>query len=195
MPYPMAHLAAARLFLAPRKIADPGAFYLGSVAPDAYRWGKAKKDLADRRRAHLADGEKIGPRFRDTEFGMGYALHLLVDLYWEDAVLNPFLRARPYGDYAGDMGVLDLILYARLNAEETILPQLAATEVRGMDGLVTPEQVDAERALTLSWYREHMRLAGEPLRGPFSIDDLLSAVDEAARVSARKWTDLFENRS
>ncbi len=194
----MTHLAAARGFVEPLAIAEPAAFYLGSVAPDAYHWLRPEKSLADRARAHFTGGgdprERIRERFAGapTDFEAGYALHLLVDLFWDEAVLQPFLRDGTYAVYAHDMGVLDVHFYLRADAEEVIFPLLAAAEPRGLDDLISPEQVRRERDLTVAWYREKIALADERLRGPFSLSSLLAAADEAARFAARAWT-LFRN--
>lgn len=192
----MAHLAVARRLLPDLTVNDPGAFYLGSVAPDAYHWLKEEKRLSDRFRAHLSDGgdarERIRARFGGarTDFEAGYALHLLVDLYWDGAVLQPFLRGHPYAVYTHDMGVLDITLYVREDAEKAVFPQLAAAEPRGLDDLIFPEQAKLERDLTLAWYRERTFLKDEPLNGPFSLTELTGALDGAARFSAREWMGL-----
>lgn len=199
MPYPMAHLAVAHGLLSSLRKDDPGALYLGSVAPDAYRWLRPEKSVPDRLRAHLSDAgdplEEIGRRFRGVraEFEIGYALHLLVDLYWDGAVLRPFLKSHSYPVYARDMRVLDVNLYLEARAEETIFPLLAAAEPRGLDDLVTAEQVKLERDLTLAWYRERVASAGEPLLGPLSLSQLTDAADGAARFAAREWANLAAN--
>lgn len=199
MPYPMTHLAVARGFVEPISIAEPAAFYLGSVAPDAYHWMRSEKSLAARARAHFTDSGDPRGRIRErfagapTDFESGYALHLLVDLFWDEAVLQPFLRDGTYAGYAHDMGVLDVLFYLRTGAEEAIFPLLAAAEPQGLDDLISPEQAKRERDLTVTWYREKIALADENLRGKFSMTSLLDAADGAARFAACEWTELFRN--
>lgn len=193
----MTHLAIARRLLSTYEIGDPAQFYLGSVAPDAYHWLRPKKRVEERALSHLSGKEgtreRIASRFRGPcdDFEIGYGLHLLVDLYWETAVLLPFLRSLPNCVYAHDMCVLDVYLYDREGAETAIFPHLAMAAARGFDDLISSEQAKLERDLTLTWYRSHRTFKDEPLQGAFPLGALVDAADAAECYAAREWAHLF----
>ncbi len=108
-------------------------------------------------------------------------------------MLQPYLRYGTYAVYAHDMGVLDIQLYLREEAEETIFPFLASADPEGLDNLIAPEQAKLERDLTVTWYCENLKRADEALRGPFSPTVLFDTVDEAVRYAANEWEILFIN--
>lgn len=115
MPTPMIHLCVANRLLNHLAVGDPGAYYLGSIAPDGIhtREGRAPREVKeDKLRSHLGarggrlrDGESVDGFVADAvafmrrrdgspdrDFFVGYGVHLLTDIPWFTQVYEPFTR-------------------------------------------------------------------------------------------------------
>lgn len=177
MPLPMVHLAVADLlvqngFLMPE---DPSAYYLGSIAPDAIHMREnPQKDAKQISHLNARDPENIGniaafirdfPRYEaggaSYDFLLGYAVHLLTDVYWKEGFFNGFCSRyeadpQPAQDrsaaYYNDTDVADISLYNTLPRRKELWALLRAARGCDLPGLVSGEEVDRWNARTLDWY-------------------------------------------
>lgn len=106
MPYTNVHLRVAKAILeSGLSVRDRTAFYAGSIAPDAIHLkpGFVPQDKADMHlvcrwakgidknewRANVLRAKKL---FEGTDFGIGYALHLLTDVRWAERLDLTFIE-------------------------------------------------------------------------------------------------------
>lgn len=177
MPLPMVHISVAAL-LEQRGIvtvSDRGAYYLGSIAPDAIHM---RKDPAPDAKiiSHLnaRSPEKIGraaefrAAFPDYEAGgvshdflQGYLVHVLTDIYWKQEFYDGFVeryRADPAPvqeertAYYNDTDVADIRLYHTLPERKEIWALLEKAKGCTLEGLITGEEADLWNVRTLAWY-------------------------------------------
>lgn len=197
MAYPMTHLCIAWDLAPNLPVQDVGAFLLGTLAPDAYRHGKAEKSLSDRAASHLSDPDtslwmtRITERFRGAgamehaDFQLDYCLHLIVDVFWQEAIILPLAKKNlledtwSYQEYAHDMAIFDVKLYHDADCEAHLWPYLRVAEPIGLDDMISAEQVSTERDLTLTWYARHTDLLTERLKA-LSADELRENMKLAA---------------
>lgn len=110
MPFPMIHMEVARLVKAKCGIGNTAQYYLGTIAPDAVHI-RAGMSGEDKKAAHLCtDGAAWGEvtdnagwrdnvldflrtnTAGDRDFLLGYCVHILTDIYWNEKVYMPFKR-------------------------------------------------------------------------------------------------------
>ncbi len=114
MPYSMLHLLAGQRLLSELPVADAGLFLLGSVAPDAVHfhpgyesalkcashfvpdgvaWGDCREEANPVWLANVRDFLRRPPAGAPRDFLLGYAAHVIEDVYNNRAVWTP-LRHR-----------------------------------------------------------------------------------------------------
>jgi len=173
----MVHLATADLLvqngdLSPR---DLPAYYLGSIAPDAIHMREnPAKDAKQISHLHARNPENIGriaaflkdfPRYEaegvSHDYLLGYAVHLLTDVYWElgfSAGFRQRYAADPqpvqdcFAAYYNDTDVADISLYNTLPRREVLWELLKKARGYDLPGLVSGEEADKWNARTLGWY-------------------------------------------
>ena len=171
MPFPMVHYYIAHELTIDVKINDLKQFYLGILATDAYNQNNGIS--SNRNTSHLFvddpnDWEKnvLGfmekYKFIDKKwYFIGYGVHILTDIYWEDMIYRPFRQNYQLKDtslaasrkaYITDMTMIDLWLYRNCKFKEDIWAYLSEGECLDVENLITKEQIILERDFTLKWY-------------------------------------------
>ncbi len=174
MPLPMVHLHVAKAVSGVTNPTDMAAYYLGSLAPDAFH-SRTNKQLEDRSITHLYNNNKdiwlknVLDFMRNNNSGidnsylLGYSIHLLTDIIWEtdefSLVWSRYKAATETAEdqhkaYMADMCVYDMHLYnSPLRIE--IWPLLEKAKAIGIEGLVTSDEVEIDRLKTLTWYEKN----------------------------------------
>jgi hypothetical protein len=115
MPFPMVHFIIAHGLEINKKIIDFSQYYIGILAPDAYTHRKTYSFI-DRNASHLFADDLVCWQNNVLNFVekhkynnhkclyLGYAIHILTDIFWEDMIYKPFR-----------------FLYAQKNKKEKVL--------------------------------------------------------------------------
>lgn len=92
----MVHPAVAVRVKDKLKIEDDGAFYLGSIAPDAIHMREGAS-AEDKFRSHIGmrgnlfeNEQNVRALMGRSDFLTGYAVHLVTDMYWSHEVGTAF---------------------------------------------------------------------------------------------------------
>ena len=177
MPLPMVHLAAAGKLLQ-SGLAEPEdipGYYLGSIAPDGVHVRK-NAGPKEKQRSHLdaRKPEKIAnisrfltdfPRYEalgvSRSYLLGYAVHVLTDLYWLEEIFGPF-RASYQADpdpvlvqsaaYYNDTVAADVWLYRTLPEREEIWKHLSRARGCDLPGLLSAKEAERWGEQTIAWY-------------------------------------------
>lgn len=176
MAYPMTHLYVAQSMLMEFDIEDGGMFLLGSIAPDAVHFrscfkgagqaeiGAAKKithlcPKSDEKWGQVTDNlgweksvEDFLERGQKDSFRMGYAVHVLTDIYTNKTIWHRYRTNHPQeaskgysGGYYDDLRSIDKMLKKNLEYSEPIHTKLLAAIPVGIDDLVSSDEVLAIR--------------------------------------------------
>ena len=206
MPFPMVHFYVAHDPVIIKKATDFSQFYLGILAPDAYR-SRIDYTLADRGASHLAADDiehwqkNILDFYEKFKYGnqkcfcLGYCIHILTDIYWDSMIFQPFLAALSKDEkasslnqrqaYMSDMTMIDLYLYRNCGFKKDLWDYLVHGESFDVLGLVTAAEINAERDLTLVWYD---RKKDHPVDGLkyITIDQVMDFLDNSANEISRR---------
>ena len=172
MPLPMVHLSTAVKINTLQGLKSPE-FYLGSISPDAVhmRSGFVREDKV---RSHcnarvltaideldslcVMIEKSVG---KEREFLLGYLVHILTDLFWEDTILKTH-RERYEADpapiqdkrmaYYNDTDQLDFAFYKKENWRTEIWEMLASAKDFAVEDAVNTNEVSAWKHRTLNWY-------------------------------------------
>ncbi|MCM3783035.1 hypothetical protein M3231_08600 [Neobacillus mesonae] len=172
MPWPMVHLTIAHLVKQGR---PSPSFVLGSIAPNAFR---VRHDANEQMKwaSHLCPADGVLPRVKDiqlfhtahtdrnlgesySEFLLGYAAHLYVDVRWAETVykgienyVQRIIIYRWYSQmrsfqrlYQRDVLQLEYILMDMHPETKDLLEALEAAPALPMGALVTMDEVDDYR--------------------------------------------------
>lgn len=175
MPFPMVHLFVAHDLAITEKIDNLSQFYLGILAPDSY-YHRKDYSFEDRKISHLTVDDInrwqdnticfIEQHKHDPQkwFYIGYGVHILTDIYWDDIIYKPFLHSysqskeashsNPRQLYRSDMTMIDLWLYRTCEFKNDVWLYLSQGKGIDIQGLVTSSEIDNERDSTLIWYDE-----------------------------------------
>ncbi len=168
MPLPMVHLAVAVRVKDKLKIEDDGAFYLGSIAPDAIHMREGAS-TEDKFRSHMGMRGNLFENERNakaligrSDFLTGYAVHLVTDMYWSREVGTAFkarFRARfPDADHApayyNDTDLADLALYRSEPWVPEVYAALESARGEAADDLLSAEEVEKWRLRQLHWFEQ-----------------------------------------
>ena len=175
MPAPMIHLTVAHELAITEKLNDFPQFYLGVLAPDSFH-SRKENYFENRKTSHLTADDKFACqdniiKFMEQHkynsqkwFYIGYGVHLLTDIYWEEMIYNPFLLAysknkdtsysNPHDAYTADLPMLDLWMYRNCEYKDDLWKYIFQGHSFDVEGLVTAAEIDIERDYTLAWYDE-----------------------------------------
>ena len=190
MPLPMTHLSVAnRLIEIGLQIKDESQFYLGAISPDAIHM-RPNADRAAKNVTHLIPEGKRVIEWYDTDeaecikriiefvasnksttnpdFLMGYAVHILTDMYWTTWVYQKFVveyqksdavyqkSAAPPQDqqkaYYEDTDIVDYIQYTIAPWREDVWQLLQNTEYSNFLNLLSADEIKKWNERTLNWY-------------------------------------------
>lgn len=207
VPYALVHLAIALRAQAPQEPSP--AYLLGCLAPDAIH-ARPGADRALKRHTHLLDraGEwpaplqawlvDLGP-LGDVQRDLvrGYATHLLSDRLWAATVVAEFRASAPPGLeeaalarlYYGEMDALEGALYRALPWRPAVAAALMAAPVEPIPGLISAQELDEWREITLERWPQMAARPATPLH--YACETRVWAyVEEAAtlvRQAAHTW--------
>lgn len=172
MPLPMVHLSTAVKINTLQGYKSPE-FYLGSISPDAVhmRTGFVRDDKT---RSHcnarvLAAIDELDTLCimiekcvgKEREFQLGYLVHILTDLFWEDTMLKTYWERyeadpSPIQDkkmgYYNDTDQLDFAFYEQESWRQEVWEMLAQAEAFAVKEAVSKDEVTAWKRRTLNWY-------------------------------------------
>ncbi len=176
MPLPMVHFKTAYVVLSNNAAIgiDQPQYYIGSLAPDGVH-SRINYTFLDRSRSHLESKDTL-QWFENVDhfllnyknssgfsFYLGYAVHIMTDILWQEKVLNRFHQAYQriqnpeFSDvrqaYINEMCFLDIQIY---HAEKTFRNKiwnfLKQANGIGIQPLVSDVEIEKEKELTLWWY-------------------------------------------
>ena len=170
MPLPMIHLSVAvkinRLNKSPE-------FYLGSISPDAVHMrdgymheDKVRSHCNVRKVAAINKLDCLCEKIRESEgeeqqFLLGYLIHILTDLFWEDSIENTFYMRyeadiSPLQDrrmaYYNDTDQLDFVFYDKEGWRANVWDMLKQSKDFSFEGAVRVNEVTMWKNRTLNWY-------------------------------------------
>ena len=209
MPLPMVHLSAA-VKINSLRFKKSAEFYLGSISPDAVhmRTGFVREDKIRSHcnaRTFTAIGEldflcgKIqNSKGKEREFLLGYLIHILTDLFWEDTMQKTF-RERYESDpapiqdqrmgYYNDTDQLDFLFYKKENWRPEIWKMLESAEIFAIKDVVNEDEVAAWNQRTLNWYSSGKSQHTNPIKY-ISYEDL----DSFTSYAAKKCGEYLQNK-
>ena len=175
MPLPMVHLSIAVRLSAEEGLFPSADFLLGNISPDAIHM-RPGANKQDKERVHLI-GSGDSPRellrafqarfgkaaLQPGGFAAGYATHLLTDLLWRQAVIDPFreqlLPGLPDKEvrslYYHDTDQIDRELYGRVPWRLQAWDGLKAARAADFPPFLSAEEIRAWRERTLLWFEVH----------------------------------------
>lgn len=201
MALPMVHLGAAQAALKELKIQNPASYYLGSIAPDGVHMLEGCTPQ-DKDRSHLGvrtsgdpraveDFLKRLPEFSDRDYVLGYAVHVLTDLFWNETLLKK-QRERYEADPAPELGrkeayyndtdQIDLQLYETLPGRKEIWQELEQAKAIDLPGVLPGKAADLWNRRTLSWF-ENLGEFEIPVRY-LTLPEIQDFLVEAAQYAA-----------
>ena len=172
MPLPMVHLSTAVKINTLQGLKIPE-FYLGSISPDAVhmrtgfvREDKTRSHCNARELAAIDELDSLCAMIKkrmgkEREFLLGYLVHILTDLFWEDTILKTYgeryaADATPIQDkrmaYYNDTDQLDFYFYEKESWRPEIWKMLDRAENFSVEGAVNKDEVAAWNQRTLNWY-------------------------------------------
>lgn len=174
MAFPLTHLIVAMNMIKSHNIEDEADFLLGSIAPDAVHYrksfvgasmseiGQAKKishlcPVSDEKWGSVTDNEgwqscvkMFLQEHEKTSFRVGYATHVLTDIFNNKTIWNDFRTNHPSeaikgykSAYYDDLRHIDTLLNDNRAVIELICEKLAQAEAVGITGLVSSDEVEA----------------------------------------------------
>lgn len=184
MPLPMIHLCTA-VKINSLKCSKSPEFYLGSIAPDAVhmrpgfvRDDKVKSHCNAREIAAIGKLEPLCEKIeksvgKEQEFLLGYLVHILTDLFWENTILKTYEKRyeadlAPLQDrrmaYYNDTDQLDFAFYEKESWRPGIWELLGQATVFSLEGAVSSEEVAAWKSRTLNWYHRGKSQHTNPIK-------------------------------
>lgn len=174
MAFPLTHLLVANHILQNSATKNPEQFLLGSISPDAVHYrkdflgaemaniGPTKKishlcPISEEKWGQVTDNkgwEKIVRKFvqahKNDPSYLGYATHVLTDIYNNTTLWSRFIKKYPQeaakgyaSDYYRDMRNIDTQLYYNLYKASNIPKLLALSTPKDMPELVSAEEIAA----------------------------------------------------
>ena len=216
MAYPFTHLIVAIKMMEHHEIQDTADFILGSIAPDAvhYRNGLVDASMTDigktKKISHLCPvSNEAWGACTDNEgwtncvkiflekksaFRMGYATHVLTDIYNNKTIWNNFRNNYPdeakkgyKSVYYDDLRHIDMLLKNNKDFTETICEKLIISNPVSIEGLVNANEVDAIKQNMLyeiSGLSQNSNSNKKYETKIVSYDEMLIFIEEAALFSA-----------
>jgi hypothetical protein len=212
MPLPMVHFKTAYSVLSKTGAADidQPLFYIGSLAPDSVH-SRQNYTLADRSYSHFKSKdvsqwfENIN-RFlleyktsSDFSFYLGYAVHIMTDIIWEEKVFKRFLQSyqkikdsvfiNERQAYIKEVCYLDMQIYnTEINFRNEIRSYLKQAKIIELQPYVTYNELEKEKELTLTWYEDKKN---HPVSFPnlITLKDVYEFIDSASE----EISDILKN--
>lgn len=200
MPLPMVHLSTAEKINTLQCLKSPE-FYLGSISPDAVHM-RAGFVRDDKTRSHcnarvFAAIEELAPLCvriensagKEREFLLGYLVHILTDLFWEDTIFKMYgeryeMDPAPIQDrrmgYYNDTDQLDFAIYEKESWRPKVWEMLTQAEDFAVEEAVTMDEVAAWKHRTLNWYNSGKSQHTNPIKY-ISYEDLDGFTSYAAQ--------------
>ena len=184
MPLPMVHLSTAVKISILQGLKSPE-FYLGSISPDAVhmrtgfvRDDKPRSHCNARMLTSINELDSLCVMIKNSvckerEFLLGYLIHILTDLFWEDTILKTYgeryaADATPIQDkrmaYYNDTDQLDFAFYEKENWRSEIWEMLAQTKDFAVENAVNKDEVAAWKYRTLNWYNSGKSQHTNPIK-------------------------------
>jgi hypothetical protein len=206
MPLPMVHLAVSKKLINTLNIANKGAFYLGSIAPDAVHT-RPEFSYEDKVVSHLTNDnleiwKKNVIEFMrgnvngiNADFYLGYGFHILTDIFWSETIYSMFNSKyakdlSPIQDrqtaYYNDSDQLDFLLHDRLDYWPEIWSYLLKSVGIDVNGLVSLNEINTWNAKVLHWYDNGESRHKNPIRY-ISYNDLLLFIQETPNKIKEWW--------
>ena len=214
MAFPITHLIIAKKMLEDNHIQDAESFLLGSIAPDAVHFresfvgasmatiGQAKKithlcPVSDEKWGSVTDNDgwlSLVQTFLSqdakTAFRLGYATHVLTDIYnnktiWKDFWTNHPIEAKKgyKSAYYEDLKIIDALLNENRPVMLDICETLSSAKPDRIDGLVSPGEVEAIKQSIILQYGQSSQTSKYDKKYSFSFvsyDEMLIFVKAAA---------------
>ena len=199
MPLPMIHLSTA-VKINTLKVMKSPEFYLGNISPDAVhmragfvREDKIKSHCNARVLAAIDELDSLCVMIeksvgKEREFILGYLVHILTDLFWEDTVLKKYgeqyesdpapIQDKRMG-YYNDTDQLDFAFYEKESWRPAIWEMLAQAEEFSVEEAVNKDEVAAWKHRTLNWYNSGKSQHTNPIKY-ISYEDLDNFTSYAA---------------
>ena len=183
MAFPLTHLIVAYNMTKKHSINNEADFLLGCIAPDAVHFrksfegssmaeiGQAKKishlcPISDEKWGSVTDNEgwlscvkNFLQEHELSPFRLGYATHVLTDIYNNKTLWSRFRTNHPLeakkgykSSYYDDLKHIDILLKNNRNVTDGICDKLSQAKTAGIDGLVNADEVDAIRRNMISEY-------------------------------------------
>lgn len=209
MPLPMVHLAVAKKIINDfDRINNLSMFYLGAIAPDAIHM-RENPVGEDKPKSHLYSRDIRGiqnvynyyskkSNSTDSDFFLGYCVHLLTDIYWHETLYRTFENRyskdnEPIQDkrwaYYNDTDKLDFELFRILEWKDEVWTLLNKAKGINVDDLVTGPEIDAWNERTLNWYNCGESEHKNPIKY-ITLDDLMEFIDYSSN-EILKWLYLI----
>ena len=167
MPLPMVHFNVAKNLLDNNLLSNQAEFYLGVLSPDAIHM-RENHTRTDKSVTHLnykiyevenfLEDHKNSP---NIIFYLGYAVHILTDIFWRETVLEQYRSRLEEEDYPAkeistayynDMNLMDLELYKSKKWRKDIWYQLENLPGISANFFVTAKETEGWKNKMLSWY-------------------------------------------
>ena len=217
MAFPLTHLFVAHEMMKNYDIKDRADFLLGCLAPDAVHYrksfvgasmgliGQAKKvshlcPVSNEKWGSVTDNEgwqncvlNFLREKEQTPFRLGYATHVLTDIYnnktlWSNfRTQNPLEAKKGYKSaYYDDLKHIDSLLKCDRVVTEEICEKLSRASAVGIEGLVSSEEVEAiKQTMILEYgYVSQTSSSDKKYSTKFvSYDEMLIFIKEAAHFT------------
>jgi len=209
MPFVMTHLAVANRIISNTDIInDQKQFYLGTISPDCVHvrsnyisdmkkaahfqvgdevWGSENTDSAEWRRNALVQLRSFYPR-KNSDFYLGYIVHILTDISDNDKVYKPFLQryaqeglppANRSRALYNDKSQNDFALFNLYPWREDVWTLLADAKGVGVENTVLPEETEVYRDIVLRQYDTGKSTFSQPVKY-FTLEDNLRLIESAS---------------
>ena len=213
MAFPLTHLIVAKNIIKTHGIKDEEDFLLGSIAPDAVHYrksfvgasmaeiGKAKKTShlcpeSDEKWGSVTDNDGwllsvktfLGEHEKSS-FRLGYATHVLTDIYNNKTIWNDFRTKHPLeaikgykSAYYDDLNHIDALFKNNRIITEEICAKLTQAKTNSIGGLVSSDEVEAIKMSIVSEYGTNNQISNVHKKNVVnfvSYDEMLIFIKEA----------------
>jgi len=184
MPTPFIHLCAAKRLIDILHVQDKASFYLGSISPDAFYLTPTYYDVDGKYETHMTAHltKKDFKKWKDTvlefitnkadsDFYLGYGVHILTDICWKETVFNSFVNKCTANGYSyektrimyyNDAEKYDLEFFERYDLKSDVWGFLSDCKGIGIEGLVTAEEVFSWKENTLRFFDNNPNKRSSP---------------------------------
>lgn len=184
MPLPMVHLSTAVKISTLQGMKSPE-FYLGSISPDAVhmrtgfvRDDKTRSHCNARMLAAIDELDSFCVMIeksvgKEKEFLIGYLVHILTDLFWEDTILKTYNERyvadpTPIQDkrmaYYNDTDQLDFTFFEKESCRPEIWEMLIQAKEFAVEDAINTDEVIAWKHRTLNWYNSGKSQHTNPIK-------------------------------